>query len=394
MSLYLGLRHMRIVGAGALAELGTNHVTGAAEIQRYLDRLYTKRHRPQPFVVLTDPFGRSTSPEAPYSPLSGTTVPPRKGATNTWRNNFGIQKGVGCAAEPEVIERLLDNPRGRLSCPHMAFDPNGKRRCSLRNTEYRGEDHSIWLRHDGRGYQVVDLDHLAVFRDYLKPVGYEHGIPIFPLIGMVYCMSVPGVYPDRTHAGIPDFAADFGFTLDQTYRLFDCDPESKFNSAMTMKVEDARAELPWSLGVPAGDEAEGEELPDEPPESQLNSGVGAEIIIARDLQSAGWKVRYRANQPGLGYDLEATRGGETLRVEVKSSISLADLVLQESEWRAARNFGNDYVLAVVDFYGTAERHIWYVRNPAAKADPDRRALITYRFVRGHFEPVRTEVDFL
>ena len=81
-------------------------------------------------------------------------------------------------------------------------------------------------------------------------------------------------------------------------------------------------------------------------------------------------------------------------MEVKSSISLADLVLQESEWRAARNFGNDYVLAVVDFYGTAERHIRYVRNPAANADPDERALITYRFVRGHFEPVRTEVDFL
>ena len=49
-------------------------------------------------------------------------------------------------------------------------------------------------------------------------------------------MTVPGVYPDRTHAGIPDFATDFGFTLEQTYSLFDCDPGSEFNSAMAMKV--------------------------------------------------------------------------------------------------------------------------------------------------------------
>ena len=392
VSLYLGLRRMRAGDHSTLAELGSSAFTAASEIEQYLDRLYTKNHRPEPFVVLTAPFGGSTSQEAPYGARSGTTVPGRTYPTNTWRNNFGIQKGVGCPAESEVIARLLDDPQRRLACPHMALDPEGRHLCRVRDTAYRGEEHAIWLRLSDSGYQVVDLDHPAVVRDYLRP--NDHPLPIFPLIGMLYCMAASGVFPDRVRVGIPEFAIDFGFTHDQVDSLFDCDPDSPFNSSIAMRVEDSRVAVVRSLTIPTSDDTLAHQLPDEPHDAVLNTGVGAEIAIARDLQSCGWSVKYRANQPGLGYDLEATRDGQTLRVEVKSSIAFADLTLQESEWAAAQTYENLYVLAVVDFYGTPERRIWYVRDPAANAVPVERTTLTYRFVRADIEPVKTDVEFL
>ena len=41
----------------------------------------------------------------------------------------------------------------------QALDPEGRHLCSVRDTAYRGEEHSIWLRLSDGGYQVVDLDH-------------------------------------------------------------------------------------------------------------------------------------------------------------------------------------------------------------------------------------------
>ena len=154
---------MRAGDHSILAELGSTAYTAANEIEQYLDHLYTKVHRPEPFVVLTAPFGGSTSQEAPYGARSGTTAPGRAYPTNTWRNNFGIQKGVGCPAEPEVIASLLDFPQHRLACPNMALDPEGRHLCRVRDTAYRGEEHAIWLRLSDNGYQVVNLNHPAVF---------------------------------------------------------------------------------------------------------------------------------------------------------------------------------------------------------------------------------------
>ena len=388
VSLYLGLRRMRAEN-NVLAELGSSHITTASEIEQFLDCLYTKSHRCQPFVVLTAPFGGSTSQGAPYSALSRTSVPGLSYSTNTWRNNFGIQKGVGCLADPDVITQLLDAPQHRLACPHMTRGTKGKYRCSISGTDYRGEDHAIWLRRVDGGYQVVDLNRPAVFREYLRPSG--HPIPIFPLIGMLYCMAMPGVYPERNQIGIPEFAADFGFTPDQVVSLFECDPESESNSAFASIIDDSVARI---SAVPSDSESAADQLPEEPSDAILNTGVGAEILIARDLQSCGWEVRYRANQRGLGYDLEATRDGQTLFVEVKSSVSSANLELQQSEWSAAQSHGDCYVLAVVDFFGSTNPRIWYVRNPAASAEPVERTIITYRFARENIEPMKTDVDFL
>ncbi len=389
ISLYFGLRRMR--AEGKIAGLGGETGTLTQDIQEYLDRLYTKKHRPGPYVVLTSPFGGSTAKGAPYSARSGTTVPGMLSPVNTWRNNLGIQKGVGCAASAETIGKLLDDPQHRLACPHMESLGAGRYRCGIRGTEYRGEEHSIWLRNTTKGYQVVDLDHLVVFRDYLHP--NDHPLPVFPVIAMLYCMASPGVFPERERVGIPELAEDFGFTIEQVGKLFDCDPESPLNSELLSGVagspmDDLSGNAGGSTGTDVG------LLPKDVADGVLNSGVGAELLIAQDLHSYGWKVLYRGNQPGLGYDLEASRDAQRLYVEVKSSIGFANLELRESEWVAAQACGGEYVLAVVDFFGSSSPRIWYVRDPAANAVPDQRTTITYRFARTQVEPFMTEVDFL
>jgi hypothetical protein len=387
VALYLGLR---LMGDG-MTPLGAPGATRAHEIEGFLDRMWAKTHRPEPLVVLTAPFGGSTSPTAPYSTRSGEFAPGHQYPTNTWRNNFNIQKGIGCPAEPQVIDRLLRNPAVRLACPHMQTDPEGRYVCGIAGTAYRGEEHSIWLHMAEDGYQVVDLNLPAVHRPYLRPG--DEPIPLFPLIAALYCLSPADVYPPRQRVGIPDFGLDFGFAVEQVEELFDCDPESPANAALLTLVEGVPVPPPPAPPLPGEEPAPGP-LPDLPPDAVLNTGVGAELAVAAQLGRHGWEVRYRGNQRGLGYDLEAAHDGHTLRVEVKSSVAFTNPELREAEWEAAQRYGDEYVLAVVDFYGSDEQSIWYVRDPAAAAIPVERTTTIFRLVRGDIMAVRTEAEFL
>ena len=392
VALYLGLRRM----GDAIAPLGAGPGTPASEMEQFLDRMWTKVHREEPFVVLTAPFGGSTSPTAPYSTRTGVVAPGHSYATNTWRNNFGIQKGIGCPAEPEVITSLLGEANLRLACPHMKMDPEGRRLCGIDGATYRGEEHSIWLRRTEGSYQVVDLNLPAVYEGYLRPKGER--IPIFPLIGVLYSMSPEGVYPTRAAVGIPDFAEDFAFELDAVEGIFDCDPDSPRNAALLALAQGvglppAPAPAP-AAEAPAAEPAPAAELPELAPAGQINTGVGAELAVAAELQARGWHVLYRGNQRGIGYDLEATRDDQTLRVEVKSSVSFTMPELLESEWDAAQRHDEEYVLAVVDFYGSERQEIWYVRNPAGTAVPVERATRVFRLVRTDIRPLGTDAEFL
>lgn len=398
VALYLGLRRMN----DAVAPLDPTGSTSAGDIERFLDSMFTKTHQPAPFVVLTAPFGGSTSPNAPYSSRSGVTAPGHRYATNTWRNNFGIQKGVGCPAEPEVVEALLHDPAIRLACPHMRQDPDGQYLCSIEDTEYRGEEHSIWLRRTGDGYQVVDLNLPNVYEPYLQ---FRAGfIPIFPLIAMLYSFAPSEIYPERVAVGIPDFADDFSFTLNQVAAIFDVDPDSPGNAAVLQaaQVDAVDARLPDALP----NEGRGRrqkrarlhrlpgELPPEADPIEMNTGIGAERLVAEELVENGWRVEYRGNQRGLGYDLEAQRPSQTLYIEVKSSVSFTSPELSDSEWAAAQRNGEAHVLAVVDFYGGDQQRVWYVRDPAGTAAVTERSASIFRLQRASIEPIATEAEFL
>jgi hypothetical protein len=389
VALYLGFRRM----GPAIRPLGDAAATPASEIEQFMDQLFIKTHRPEPFVVLTAPFGQSTSPSAPYSTRSGQIAPDNKYPTNTWRNNFAIQKGIGCPASEGVIIANLASPGLRLACPHMEMDPEGRHVCGIQNTAYRGDEHSIWLRMTGGGYQSVDLDNPAVYGDYLAPAGEP--IPVFPLIAALYVRAELAAYPARPTVGIPDFAEDFGFTLDQVEALFNCDPDHGDNAEIIARVQ-GTVRTPQMLiadpAIAAGPAAG--PMPIVNPAAEINTGVGAELAVAGELTGHGWSVVYRGNQRGFGYDLEASTDEHVLRVEVKSSYGFTTPELTEAEWMAAQQWGDAYVLAVVDFFGSQKQTIWYVRNPAVAAIPVELTQLVFRLPRADVRSLGTEAEFL
>jgi hypothetical protein len=79
---------------------------------------------------------------------------------------------------------------------------------------------------------------------------------------------------------------------------------------------------------------------------------------------------------------------------VKSSVGFTVPILTQSEWTAAQDFADSYVLAVVDFYGSEKQQLWFVRNPAAGSEPKVNVETTYRIARSQIEVLRTEGDFL
>jgi hypothetical protein len=394
IALYLGLRRMH----DAVAPLGSGESTSAGEIERFLDRMFTKTHRKQPFVVLTAPFGGSNSPNAPYSAPTSVTSPGRGSGTNTWRNNFQVQKGIGCPAAPQLVESLLANPRGRLACPHMVPDPKEPktlRMCALNEAKYRGDKHSIWLRHADDGYQVVDLDLPGVYEPYLLPGGDR--IPAFALIAALYGFAPPEIYPQRETVRLDDFADDFHFGLEQVAEIFDVDLESPGNAAVLAATQLASATSVASRRRTAPSSARSRrsasrsdrpagELPPEADPILMNTGLGAERLVAQELVDSGWEVRYRGSQRNVGFDLEAQRDDETLSVEVKSSVEVAQPELTQSEWIAAQALGESYILAIVDFYGSGQQRIWYIRNPAGSASVSQRSVSVFRVKRGSLDP--------
>lgn len=399
VALYLGLRRMRDVAA----PLGSSGSTPASDIERFLDDMFTKTHRPEPLVVLTAPFGGSHAANAGYSTRSGQVAEGHRYPTNTWRNNFGIQKGIGCPAEADVVRELLHDPAIRLACPHMRQDPDGQYVCSIEDSTYRGEEHSIWLRRAEGGYQVVDLNLPNVYEPYLHPAGKR--IPIFALIAVLYSFAPATVYPARETVGIPDFADDFYFTLDQIEAIFDVDPESKGNAPVLQAAQIEVAPIVVQTPTPQPDKTprpprstrlhrSSNELPPEADPIEMNTGLGAERLVAEQLLEHQWTVRYRGNERRVGHDLEAERTGQILHVEVKSSVSFTNPELTESEWGAAHALGESYVLAVVDFYGSDQQRVWYVRDPANSATSSARTVSIFRLQRASIEPLGTEAEFL
>ncbi|UJA20737.1 DUF3883 domain-containing protein [Thermoleophilia bacterium SCSIO 60948] len=398
IALYLGMRRM----GGDLATIGSAGATPSSEIEEFMDELLTKTHRPEPLVVLTAPFGGSTSPTAPYSTRSGEFAPGNSFRTNTWRNNLGIQKGIGCPADPEVIRANLADPLVRLACPHMTADPEGRHSCAIESTSYRGEEHSIWLRKTPDGWQVADLDNPHTYEEYLSPRGQR--IPVFALIAMLYVASTANAYPKRASVGIPEFASDFGFSQTQVEALFECDPSRGANAAVLRAAQQHLVVSRPRTGLTRADHAGPREpdvqrlagpLPDLIEPALRNSGVEAELDVAEDLAEHGWVVAYRGAQTGVGYDLEAEHSsGSRLRVEVKSSVGFTTPELTESEWEAAQRYGDEFVLALVDFVGSPSQALWYVQNPAATVTPLQREGTIFRLPRADLADLRTEADYL
>lgn len=380
IALYLGLRLM----GDRMAPLGSVEHTTLTELQTFLDHMWTKSHRAPPLNVLTAPFGRG-GPNGGYSTPTGGFAPGNLTATNTWRNNLNIQKGVGCVAPPEHIAELLASEDPRAACVYFVHDGRGHI-CSISHpvARYRGEKQSIWLARSAAGLQVVDLNEPNAFEPYLRPGGAR--IPVFALIAALYCFAPPAVYPARNEVTVLEFESDFGFPPGFVEITFDCDVTSPAN-ARILEAAGSSSTVARDADPLSTSTVVELPLPALPEQAILNSGIQAEIAVGLLLEGAGWTVFYTAGQQGLGYDLRAEAGPLTLHIEVKSSVGYVRPVLTASEWNAANELGKSFVLAVVDFVGSDRQMIHFVHHPAAAMRAVEKTTVTYALPRDLWEGI-------
>jgi hypothetical protein len=380
-------------------------------LQSFLDDLYAKSSKPLNECVLS-------LFEANHLARTGVIPAGRAAASNIWRNNLNLQKGIGCyAPTAELASRsFLNQPRSE--CRHLVGEIEGGR-CNLCPTtaRYRGESHRKWLRIDsgGGGYAVVDLMNIENFSSYTAPNGNR--IPVVPLIIALYHDGNPGLtIGSRRTVSVADFALDFHFSHQELLAYFALDPENDFNSAFLVanpnieyapqirnradKVIDAASNTQTQrIREPSIDFSESE-IPTPiltgtvTPPPQTHAGWHAEQFVYAALQEAGWDV-HDVRRQRVGFDLLAKKARHTFYVEVKSSVNLCSPTFTAREWQQARNFGSNYILAVIEnFDPNGDNMIYWIQDPAGNCNFTRLHTVSYSIPRSSWTLVVGNLDRL
>ncbi|WP_313223266.1 DUF3883 domain-containing protein [Pseudoxanthomonas mexicana] len=361
-------------------------------LQSLLDDLFSKSSRPATECVLSV-FEKN------YLARTGLIGPGNSTAQNTWRNNFNLQKGVGCYAPVADLSSPTFLNESRLNCRHIRVANPGElagARCTLclSGAAYRSENHRKWLRIDasGGGYAVVDLQNHMNFIDYLAPDGKR--IPLWPLVVALYHDADAGLSVGaRRSVSMADFAADFNFTSQEMSSYFDPAMTHPLNAKLARSAAWAwqTNTMPSTVSVNLG--AVSSTLtppaigttpvlsgsPTLPPST--NSGWEAEQHVAATLRSAGWTV-HEVSRQQLGYDLFAQRGSQKRHIEVKSSLGMCAPTLTAREWQQANYYAANYVLAVVEnFNATSQNVVYWVPDPANRCSSTSQATISHSISR-------------
>ena len=355
----------------------SNQFVSTEVLQTLLDDLYAKASRPLDDCVLMV-F------EGDYLARTGVIGRGNTTAQNTWRNNFNLQKGVGCYAPPQDLASDTFLDQSRRECRYLRPVTDGVlagASCSLcaRGARYRNEDHRKWLRIDpgGEGYAVVDMMNTRNFVTYVAPRNVR--IPILPLIVALYHDALPGlVLATRGEVDLADFAADFNFSASELHTYFDESPRNVHNEQLQRNFRGVTYTELEGHGLPIArtrglirTRIRGARGMAEPvltgtavPPPAVNTGWQSEQYVAAALRTAGWSV-YDVSRQQLGYDLLVKRGRETRYVDAKSSVGLCTPTLTAREWQQARSHGRSYVLAIVEHFNpTAAATIYWVPDPA------------------------------
>jgi hypothetical protein len=137
---------------------------------------------------------------------------------------------------------------------------------------------------------------------------------------------------------------------------------------------DISASLPAVLAVPEApvrqlrmpEPAELENLLAPPAAPASNAGADAESFVAKVLRSQGWEVAFYTNRRGYGFDLWARRENQAMVIEVKSSLgALGAVSLTLTEHQAAHEYGDGYVLALVEDMDSDSPRLHMIQNPVA-----------------------------
>ncbi|MDE1821024.1 MAG: DUF3883 domain-containing protein [Euryarchaeota archaeon] len=341
-------------------------------LQTLLDNLYARHSRPPGECVLMV-F------EGTYLARTGVVGTSNTVAQNTWRNNFNLQKGVGCYASRQELSSPTFLAQPRHDCTHLvpavAGSLNGAK-CALspRGAAYRSEEHAKWLRidHGGNGYAVADLMNVDNFKGVLAPGGRR--LPVDPLIVALYHDALPSRSAIRPQGvEVSDFKADFSLSPSEFSAYFDDSASNPDNGAIrsasgAAPVPLAGAATPTPLAAPTPPTRRPSRVADlsgtpvAPP--SVNSGWSAEEFVRQALINLGWAT-VNVSRQQLGYDLLGQRGKATRFFEVKSSLGYCSPRLTEREWEQATQLGSDYILAIIEnFNPDGTNEIFWVPNPA------------------------------
>jgi hypothetical protein len=111
-------------------------------------------------------------------------------------------------------------------------------------------------------------------------------------------------------------------------------------------------------------EPDGGELSVPPTNPATNDGTDGESFVAKIYTSKGWQVSFYTNKRGFGFDLWARRENSAVVIEVKSSIAQMGVIsLTSTEYKAAQQYGDNYILAIVEHIGTDTPKLTLIQNP-------------------------------
>lgn len=401
IQVFLGLKFFQ----NSLPSMYSGAFVTTEVLQSLLDDLYAKVSRPPNDCVLS-------LFEQNYLARTGLQSPGNSYAQNTWRNNFNLQKGIGCYAPEADLSSMTFLDEERSACRHLAAGPVGNLQgahCSFcpSGAAYRGEAHRKWLRIDpgGSGYAVTDLQRTDNFVPYLAPENQR--IPIFPLIIALYHDSDPGlVLGTRRCADLSIFMADFNLSQREIDAYFDCSTTNPINRALMESTDWPKAgNLGCALLVQPTPTQGGTstQIPQQvlptpillgtpTPPPAINSGWEAEQFVAAALRSDGWESHVVARQQ-LGYDIFAQKGSRKVYVEVKSSLGQCSPALTSREWQQASYHSETYVLSVLEnFNPTAQNTIYWIPDPANRCVATQQTSITYSIPRSSWSIATVPLD--
>ena len=137
------------------------------------------------------------------------------------------------------------------------------------------------------------------------------------------------------------------------------------------------------LRIPEPPEVEDLLLPPAAPAS--NDGADAESFVAKVLRSQGWEVAFYTNRRGYGFDLWARREDRAMVVEVKSSLgALGAVSLTRTEYQAAQEHSDSYVLALVEHMDSVSPRLHMIQNPVAALEIEERMSASYVISRAEW----------
>lgn len=129
-------------------------------------------------------------------------------------------------------------------------------------------------------------------------------------------------------------------------------------------------------------EPPGNELLVPPAAPAANDGTDGESFVAKIFRSKGWNVSFYTNKRGYGFDLWARRGESAIVIEVKSSLGqMGTVTMTSHEYLAAQEYGDNFILAIVEDLGTDTPSLALIQNPLEKLDFQASESVVYRISR-------------